>query len=154
MRANAIESLWSAEGPFAAACFYSGLQDSHQRVVGNSFVGLYLQGDPEGVSGLAEMAGHSDPLFRAAGAWAMGRTGDARFVEILRQMRRNPQEEQIVLRNALQSIGRINQATNALQRDPVRLSALSVVRLDNEQSQVTVIVRDPGFAATALRPPD
>jgi hypothetical protein len=125
VRANAIESLWGQQGPFAAACFESGAQDSHQRVVANSWLGLYLQGDAGAVAGLAAMARHEDPQFRIAGSWAMGRSQDPRFLPLLRDMRQAPDLDkaaaQTLDRQAIQAIGRIHQSIAAAKRQQVRL---------------------------------
>ena len=116
VRANVIESLWSVGGESRAGCFARGLRDPHHRVVANSLIGLYLQGETSGVSGLVHMAQHDDAIFRAAATWAMGRTGDTRFLPILRQMRRGADQDSTVVRNALHAISRINQATAAATR--------------------------------------
>ena len=155
VRANAVESLWSSDGPFASACFFSALQDPHQRVVGNALVGLYLQGDSEAVAGLAAMAGHANPLFRTAAAWSMGRTGDPRFVELLRQMRRNADDQPSVARNALQAIGRINKALNAGRRETVRVAAVALRRIEDGRLEATLVAREPGAAGLPVaRPTD
>lgn len=125
VRANAIESLWGQQGPFAAACFESGAQDGHQRVVANSWLGLYLQGDAGAVAGLAGMAKHADPLFRSAGSWAMGRSKDPRFLPLLRELRQavglDQQSAEMLARNAMQAIGRVHQAIAAAPRRPLHL---------------------------------
>jgi hypothetical protein len=124
VRANVVESLWSVEGASSLACFERSLQDRHHRVVANALVGLYLQGVTSGVSGLVRLAQHHESLFRAAATWAMGRTGDTRFLPVLRQMRRGPDQNSMVVRNALHAIARINQATVAATRRETRVICL------------------------------
>jgi len=124
VRANVVESLWSVEGASSLACFERSLQDRHHRVVANALVGLYLQGATTGVSGLVRLAQHHESLFRAAATWAMGRTGDTRFLPVLRQMRRGPDQDSMVVRNALHAIARINQATIAATRRETRVICL------------------------------
>lgn len=124
VRANVVESLWSVEGASSLACFERGLQDAHHRVVANALVGLYLQGSTAGVNGLVRLAQHNESPFRAAATWAMGRTGDTRFLPVLRQMRRGPDQDSIVVRNALHAIARINQATMAATRRETRVVCL------------------------------
>lgn len=130
VRANVVESLWSAGSESSAGCFTRGLHDPHHRVVANALVGLYLQGDTSGISGLVEMAQHPESNFRAAAAWAMGRTGDTRFLPVLRQLRRGPDQDSIVVRNALHAIARINQATIAATR---RETILTCFRQESTQ---------------------
>lgn len=146
VRANAIESLWAAESPYSAACFESALEDTHHRVVANGLIGLYLQGDVESIAKLAEMAGHQEGAFRAAAAWAMGRTGDPRFVPLLRNLRKDGSNPPGVIRNALQSITRIRQGLAAVERRQLRLRVLEAgmaQRVDGaEWEQAVVLARD------------
>jgi len=125
VRANAIESLWGQQGPFEAACFESGVLDPHQRVVANSWLGLYLQGDAGAVAGLSAMAVHADPQFRSAGSWAMGRSKDPRFLPLLRELQRtsclDEEAAGILERNAMRAIGRIRQAIVSARRTPLHL---------------------------------
>lgn len=116
VRANAIESLWAARSPYAAACFESALEDPHHRVMANGLVGLYLMGDVESIRKLAEMAGHVEAPFRAAAAWAMGRTGDPRFVPLLRALRKDGHNPPAVLRRALHAITRIGHGLATARR--------------------------------------
>jgi len=83
-RANVIETLWGVNSAEARKSLRAALHDPHQRVVGNALVGLHLLGDPEVAGRLREMAAHPDSHFRAAAAWAMGRTGDRSHLESLR----------------------------------------------------------------------
>ena len=124
VRANLVESLWQISGEGSIACFRRNLSDAHHRVVANALVGLYLHGETSGVSGMVRLAQHDDSSFRAAAAWAMGRTGDARFLPLLRQSRRGPDQDSAVVRNALHAIARINQATVAAARRETRVICL------------------------------
>lgn len=75
MRANAVESLWGSRDSASVALFAAAAGDPHHRVAANAYVGLHLAGDPAGRSGIERMAASADPLWRAAGAWALGVTG-------------------------------------------------------------------------------
>lgn len=127
VRANAIESLWGATGALPASVFRGGLSDRHQRVVANAAIGLYQMGDAAGVTALYEMAHHADARFRAAAAWAMGRTGDPRFLGLLRAMRRSGQGGASIVKNTLQSIARIQEA-GALRSYRLRPAILAAHR--------------------------
>lgn len=155
VRANAIESLWSVRSKTSAGCFVRGLEDDNHRVVANSMVGLYLEGDTAGVSGLVAMAQHESAQFRASAAWAMGRTGDTRFLPVLRQMRRGSDQESTVVRNALQASARINQATIAATRVESRVTCLRRRILDDSTLDAIIVAHDeePG-GLPVLKPTD
>ena len=155
VRANVIESLWSVGGEASSICFARGLQDPNHRVVANSLVGQYLQGDTSAVSGLVQMTRHQDAVFRAAAAWAMGRTGDTRFLPLLRQLRRGPDQDSGIVRNALHSIARINQATVAATRRESHLSRLQGGSTKGSALNVIVVAQDkePG-PLPVLKPTD
>jgi hypothetical protein len=155
VRANVVESLWSVGGESSSLCFARGLQDPHHRVVANSLVGQYLQGDTSAVSGLVQMTQHQDAVFRAAAAWALGRTGDTRFLPILRQMRRGPDQDSGIVRNALHSIARINQASVAATRSESHLSRLQGGSTEGSALHVIVVAQDkePG-PLPVLKPTD
>ncbi len=142
VRANVVESLWSAGSESSAGCFTRGLHDPHHRVVANSLVGLYLQGDTSSISGLVDLAEHPESIFRAASAWAMGRTGDTRFLPVLRQMRRGPDQDSIVVRNALHAIARINQATIAATRRETTLTCFQHACTQDSNIEAIVTAHD------------
>lgn len=155
VRANVMESHWSVGGETAPECYARGLEDTHHRVVANALVGLYLQGETSAVSGMVYMAQHQDPVFRAAAAWAMGRTGDTRFLLILRQMRRGEDQDSLVARGAPQAISRINQATFAATRRETRLACLRLESTGDSSFDAIVSAcdKEPG-AFPILKPTD
>lgn len=159
VRANAIESLWGLEGAFAEACFRHALEDPHHRVVTTALVGLYQQGNVESVRRLAGLSGHPDAAFRAAAAWAMGRTGDPRYLPLLKSMRRQGGGAPAVLRNCVQSISRITHGLAAAKRQAAAVRILEAGAVAGPDGgvweSVTVLARDAGagglpeLAATA-----
>lgn len=114
VRANVIESLWGLQTLQAKKWMHAALEDSHNRVVGNALVGLFLAGDPEAVPRLREMLRHPDPMFRASAAWAMGRTGCEDFAADLEQARQDSEEG--VRRNAELALSKVTAATQAPAR--------------------------------------
>jgi hypothetical protein len=126
VRANAVEALWGQDSDYARQAFAHACSDTHQRVAANALVGQFLLGMAESVAGLAGMARHEDPNFRAAAAWAMGRTGDGRFIPLLSALRRDPGRNARIIRNALQSLGRIEQAERTALRGPAVVNFLSL----------------------------
>jgi len=120
VRANAVESLWGRSDTQAVQLLARKLDDPHHRVAANAAVGLYLAGRPEAVSALASMARHEDHARRAAAVWAMGRTGDARFLPLLAEMRRSKAVPVTLLRNIVLARERIRQVEE-LPRETVEI---------------------------------
>lgn len=83
VRANAIESAGPSMAKDLRPMFQAALSDSNNRVVGNALISLYRLGDTEAVANLYELISHPDPAFRATAVWAMGETGDTRFLPAL-----------------------------------------------------------------------
>jgi HEAT repeat protein len=86
VRANAVEALWHNDNPQIAVLVRAALEDSNNRVVGNAILGLYFAGDPLSIPAAISLVSHVEPLFRATAAWAMGETGDPRFLACLGRM--------------------------------------------------------------------
>jgi hypothetical protein len=82
VRANAVEALWGASGPDWVNLFRTAAQDPHNRVRANGWLGLYHAGEIESVAGLEAMAAGSEPD-RVSALWAMGHTGDPRFLPLV-----------------------------------------------------------------------
>lgn len=125
VRANAIESLWGRSDEEAVARFRAALGDSHPRPVANACVGLYLAGRAEAVRELGSLASHPEPRFRAAAAWAMGRTGHSRFLPLLAEMRSANPAPVSLLKCIVQAKDRIL-AVQKLPRDEMSLEAGSI----------------------------
>lgn len=83
LRANAIESVWGSRFPEVVDIFREYLTDNHHRVVGNCIVGLQIAGETDAIRIVEKVAADPQPDFRMAAAWAMGKMGDAAFVERL-----------------------------------------------------------------------
>jgi len=66
--------------------FLSALKSPDNRVVANAAVGLYLSGDASVMRILLEMLRHTDPVFQLSALWAIGETGDARFLPVLAEL--------------------------------------------------------------------
>lgn len=106
VRANLIEAFWGESGADAIGLFHRGLNDQAPRVLANAAVGLYKAGRAEALPVLAvELGANPSRPFRASGAWAMGATGDARFLKLLADMVKDTDSR--VRRNAFRAIGEI-----------------------------------------------
>jgi hypothetical protein len=154
VRANTVESLWGRCDEQAVSIFTRKLEDPHQRVAANAAVGLYLAGRAESIAALWTMAQAQDPARRTAAVWAIGRTGDARFLPLLAEMRRLKAVPVSLLRNVVQARERIRQAEE-LPRENVelRLTDLATqgplafsVQLPDERSAGAPPLRPVDFA--------
>ncbi len=121
-RANAVEALWGIETPEAKAFLRMASADNHGRVAANALLGLYSSGDCWMIPELIKMTRSEEPMFRASAAWAMGETGDIRFVENLRHMVCDPNS--VVRKRVLSALGRLKKAAaQARQGEEWRVGA-------------------------------
>jgi HEAT repeats len=102
VRASAMEALWHAGGLESVSLFEAALSDPHHRVVANALVGLYLQKDPRAFDKMLELARDSQPLCRAAMAWAFGHIKDKRAVAALENLSQD--SSLMVRKRALRSL--------------------------------------------------
>jgi HEAT repeat protein len=85
-RANAIESGWGlADKEYRRIC-HAAEKDENNRVQGNALVGLYRCSDENWADKIIAMAGHPTESFRTTAIWAMGITGDLRFIPVLQSL--------------------------------------------------------------------
>jgi len=152
VRANAVESLWGRADAEAVEIFRRKLEDAHQRVAANAAVGLYLAGESEAVKALWRMATEGDAARKAAAVWAMGRTGDARFLPLLSRMRRMQPAPLLVMRNLAAAKERILPVEEA-PREPLSVEAAVVAGRGDLQVDVRVS-REDGTPVRELRPVD
>jgi hypothetical protein len=80
VQANAVESAWGLPASEFRPLLETAAQSANNRVVANALVGLYRLGDQPSVPQLFAMAEHASEPFRASARWAMGETGDPRFL--------------------------------------------------------------------------
>jgi hypothetical protein len=117
VRADAVEGLWGQKTEFAVKEFRSAAEDPHHRVAACGWVGLHMAGAPDAAAGLLEMAAHPDTRFRAAAAWAMGRTGDPKFKTALEQIRAGERRDFRLLFRAAHALARITPAPDEGKAD-------------------------------------
>jgi len=91
IRANAVEGLWEAKSPFAAALFREAALDPDHHVAANALIGLHYCGEADGVVNdiLENMVRNSNPLDRAAAAFAIGQIADTNCAPILEGLLRD-----------------------------------------------------------------
>ena len=111
VRANAIESLWGSDTDGSRAVYWTALGDDDDRVVGNAILALYRLGDPASIQLLLQLVAHPEIPFRVTGVWAMGETGDPRFMPMLARMIAEQVRE--LRANAFRSMAKIKKAIAA-----------------------------------------
>lgn len=122
IRANAVESVWGVDVADVARVLKTAATDSHHRVVANAAVGLHRTGDLVSIALIEAMFAHQADQFRAAAAWAMGETGDPRFLPALGEGCKD--EAGPVRRNALRARIRIRERLARIeQMSPLRVTA-------------------------------
>jgi HEAT repeat protein len=105
VQANAVEALWTFEADEARSLLQTAARSKTPCVAANAAVGLYRIGDLSSWHVLFHMAAHADPGPRTSAAWAMGETGDPRFLPFLTAwFARSSGNERV---NVLQALGRI-----------------------------------------------
>ena len=113
VRANAVESLWGADSTAARTVLKEASRDRNHRVAANALIGLHQTGTDVTVS-LQKMCCGTDPLARAAAAFAMGRILNPQFIPVLEHLVKddNPRVRSQALR-ALIRIRRHQRPTGA-----------------------------------------
>lgn len=151
VRANAIESLWGVEFDGAREVMLGAARDKNTRTAGNGMVGLYRLGDVECVTLLAEGAASEDAAMRASSVWAMGETGDPRFLKVLAPLMAQTGP---VGSNAFKAIGKIQrQRTASLAAQAWTITPLHRRRLENGSFEIGfTVARADGTGVTGLRP--
>ena len=139
VRANLVESLWGTESAGVQEAFWAALKDESTRVSTNALVGLYRIGEAAVFPLVNRRAADSAPELRAAAAWAMGETGDPRFLPLLTQLLL--EREASVRRNAFRAIGRVKQRVLALQSaEALQLKIISARRDDDGSTRLHVTI--------------
>jgi HEAT repeat protein len=86
VRANAVEALWSFDAAEARPLLLAAAKSKVNRVKANAAVGLHRIGEPTSVRMLFDMVQPANPGLRASALWAMGETGDPRFLPYLMEL--------------------------------------------------------------------
>ncbi|MCC7153099.1 MAG: HEAT repeat domain-containing protein [Bryobacterales bacterium] len=111
VRANAVEALWHRDASVSVPVCRVAAMDPSPRVSANALVGLYFAGQPLVLSALDAMARAGAAGNRASAAWAMGRTGDRRFIPTLKRLLND--SDQVVRSNAIRAAVQIRRSTEA-----------------------------------------
>jgi hypothetical protein len=114
VRANAVEALWAVDTEEARNLLRFAAHDQNNRVAGNALIGLYSLGDCSAIPEILKMATHDSSLFRSTAAWAMGETGDPRFIETLAGLLR--ETNNVVRKRGFAALARIKAAVARTSR--------------------------------------
>ncbi len=152
VRANAVESVWGLGSAEARQIFETALRDPDNRVAGNGALGLYRCGDLNSAEELAGMLVRPEPLFRATAAWAMGATGDPRFLGQLASGTND--RDARVRQNVLRAMCRIRRRAKEIE-DRGRLQVvITRSEIGAGTRRLSVAVLGPGGQSVRdLRPP-
>jgi hypothetical protein len=152
VRANAVESIWNTPGTFPLQFFHKAARDPHHRVAANALVGLYLAGEVSALGSLIGMTGSPNPLFQAAAVWAMGRTGDERFEQVLKQIRAEGRATASLLRNVLPAMARIRQSRQVRESRNIDVAVLASESGTESASYIVSAQTKRGAIEDRLRP--
>ncbi len=91
VRANAIEGMRATRpSEKEVSLLWKCATDAHHRVASTALLVLFENGHaPKATEALQKMANSLGESYRAAAAWAMGETGDPRFIDQVRTMARS-----------------------------------------------------------------
>jgi hypothetical protein len=126
VQASAVESVWGIDTPEMRKVMHTAVRSPTSRVVANALIGLYRLGEVGCIPRLFELAEHSGEAQRLSARWAMGETGDPRFLGYLNSVFRTdqPRDRAMVIR----ALGRIRRNVALLeQAGKLRVEVLSFV---------------------------
>jgi HEAT repeat protein len=144
VQANAVEALWTFDADEARSLLVTAARSKTPRVASNAAVGLYRIGDLSGLRLLFSMSGHDDPDRRVSAAWAMGETGDPRFLPFLTTwFSRSSGNERV---NVLQALGRIRRREKSLaEAGSIEIRAWTAKAIGSRRSLVLTLNRSTGL---------
>jgi len=139
VRANIIEALWGVDSPAARDLLKKAAQDPHWRVAGNALVGLHKLGETAAIALLRSMLLRPEATWRTAAAWAMGETGDPRFLSELARLTGEPRQP--VQLNIAHAVERLQLArTRALQGGRVQLRLAKLEKLPDGSRRLVLAI--------------
>jgi hypothetical protein len=141
VQANAVEALWAFEAAEAGPLLLIGARSKTPRVAANAAVGLYRAGDLTSLKVMFDMAQEDDPNRRTSAAWAMGETGDGRFLPLLTAwFPRSTGNEKV---NVIQALGRIRRREKSLaEASPIEIRNCDA-RLDGADRRLVLSLWSP-----------
>jgi len=151
VQANAVEALWTFEAGEGRSLLETAARSKTPRVAANAAVGLYRIGDLSSLPVLFHMAAHENPGPRTSAAWAMGETGDPRFLPFLTAwFARSTGNER---GNVLQALGRIRRREKSLtESGSIEIRTWSAAA-NGPKRKLVLTLRSPGLPdLSAMKP--
>lgn len=152
VRANAIESAGPGVAQNLQPLFRTATSDSNNRVAGNALLALYRLGEATAIANIYDMASRPDQAFRTTAIWAMGETGDPRFLSLLAKLANDADE--VIRDAALRAVRKLRSEESSAQSLEVRF--LGRPSFEGTMLKLTFSVSDgrkpvPGIAPTNIR---
>jgi len=143
IRANAIEAIWGNDSPPVQELFWQCTEDQHNRVVGNSIVGLYLAGVDK-VDGVITRFAHDQKAeFRMTSAWTMGKIANADYIPTLAPLIKD--QHPGVRSAALRSLQNIRQVEKVRRPSETNLEAELPVEHATPEAPAAAAAAAPAF---------
>jgi len=139
-RADAVEALSGFDTPEVRELLWELAGSDGNRVAANALLSLYWLSDTRVFAAFRKMALHPDRYFRASAIWAIGKSGDPRFTEVLLKLMEDP--EPALRRSALAIIRAIkDRLARASSAPPLQVRILKLSASGGER-RAWISVRD------------
>ena len=152
VQANAVEALWDFEPAACRPLLNVASKSRQNRVAGNAVIGLYRIAEVGSIRLLFEMARRDDPRFRMTAIWAMGETGDPRFLPFLtEQVQQRTGKERL---GVLRALTRIRRRERALaEAGPVEIRVhQSVIEPDGRRRLLVALQGPQTYDWSSVKP--
>lgn len=150
VQANAVEALWDLQDKTVIPILAIAANSAHNRVVANALVGLYRHRCLDSVPQILALAAHPNPAHRASGIWAMGQTGDPRFLPLLNRVYGSSEGK--VKTCAVRALSHIRKQRRPGGAD-VRMTLQKMEALEDGSRRLTVSLRaQDGIDLSSLSP--
>jgi hypothetical protein len=141
VQANAVEALWTFDPADALPLLVTVGRSKNARIAANAAVGLYRCGDLSSLKLMFGMAQEADSGRRTSAAWAMGETGDPRFLPFLTTWFPTSSGNEKV--NVLQALGRIRRREKALAETGTIEIQTWDARIEGASRHLVLTLRSP-----------
>ncbi len=151
MQANAVEALWGFTDSNVKPVLLIAARSPYPGVAANGLLGLYRRGALESIPQLLRMAAHSEEGHRAEAIWAIGETGDPRFLPYLTReyAKAEPKEKQRFIRALSRIRKQIRTPNEAVE---VRTAVLEARRMEDATRRMVVALWSNGGDVSSLTP--
>lgn len=150
VQANAVEALWqSSEQNLRPVLLIAG-RSPHNRVAANALLGLYKHGSLDSIPLLLRMAADPDATRRVSALWAIGETGDPRFLPYLAGefLTAEGKEKQRIVR----ALSRIRTSIRAAdETESVRVTVLDAQIRSDGSRRITAALYSRGEDLSSLQ---